>query len=132
MVVRPDPNRAFYHGPGHSFILWCHPGSPRRPSKTLNFQACFQGRKTEKTCSQGLQKTPKVDPRITDKRFLRKHGFCNTFRAKTLFSELQSSIIPIKIDVKSDLETSSKKTQNLTHQNSKSFQNGLPKSSQNH
>ena len=131
-LLDPIQSGLFTMDPGHAFIFWCHSGSPRRPWKTPNFQACFQGRKTLKTCSQGLQKTSKIDPRITNKRFLRKHGFCNTFLAKTLFSELQLSIIPLKIDAKSDLDTSSKKTQNLTHQNSKSSQNGVPKSSQNH
>ena len=60
------------------------------------FNPPFQGRKSQKSPSQGVQKTPKSEPRITKKRFLRKHGFCNTFLTKTLFSKLQLSIIPLK------------------------------------
>jgi hypothetical protein len=54
--------------------------------KTLNFQACFQGRESQKTCPQGFkQKHEQISlRRITRKRFWRKHGFCNTFHTKTL------------------------------------------------
>ena len=57
-----------YHGPTGVFIFWCQSGSPKWPWKTLNFQACFQMGKTQKTCSQGLQKTRKstLESPITD------------------------------------------------------------------
>ena len=93
-----DPTQAhlFTINLPYSFILWCQSGSPRWSGKTLNFQTCFQGRKSQKKYPQALQKTQKIDPRNTKTQFLWKHGFCNTFRTKTLFSELQLSIIPLK------------------------------------
>ena len=37
---------------------------------TLNFQACFQGRKSQKTSAKDLWQTLRKDPRTTKLRFL--------------------------------------------------------------
>ena len=64
--------------------------------KHSNFKPVSKAEKSQKKNPQALQKTQKIDPRNTKTQLLRKHGFCNTFHTKTLFSELQLSIIPLK------------------------------------
>jgi hypothetical protein len=70
-----------------------------------------------------------VDPGITNKRFSQKkmlqYLLCENLvlRAPTVNNST-------KIDAKNDLETSSKKTKNLTHRNPKNFQKGVPKSAE--
>ena len=74
-------------------------GAIQDPKNDLEkHKICKPISKAEKseTSAPRLQKTPQIDPRITKKRFLRKHDFCNTFLTKTLFCKLQLSIIPFK------------------------------------
>ena len=67
-LLSADPKRRFYQGPIRLYISWSHSGSPGWSWKTLHFQACFPGRKSQKNDPQDLQKTlkstlesPKVD-----------------------------------------------------------------------
>ena len=64
------------------------------------FKPVSKAEKNQKKYTQALQETHKIDPRNTKTQFLRKHGFCNTFHTKTVFSELQLSIIPPTIRCK--------------------------------
>ena len=59
------------------------------------FKPVSKAEKSQKKYPQAFQKTQKLDPRNTKTQFLR-NGFCNTFHTKTLFSELQLSIIPLE------------------------------------
>ena len=63
--------------------IWSHSGAAGWPWKTLNFQACLQGSRSQKNHPQGLRKTPKSTSNHK-KRFLPKHSFCNTLFTKTL------------------------------------------------
>ena len=80
-LLDPIQTEVFTSRAAGPFIFWCQSGSPRWPWKTFIFQACHQGRKVRKKykASKKHQNSPR-----------------NTFLTKTLFWELQLSMIPFK------------------------------------
>ena len=85
MVVTPDPNRHFYHGPAGPFIFWCHTGSPSDLERHLIFKPASKAEKHRKLTPGAPKKLQKSTLESPMNVFVWKHGFCNTFHAKTLF-----------------------------------------------
>ena len=69
IILNAEQRLSAHHRPNQLFVLWSHSGSRSDLEKTLNCQACFQSRKTQKTDPRGLPRTQQIDHRITIKHF---------------------------------------------------------------
>ena len=74
--------------------------------KTLNFQACLQGSKNQKSHTQGLQKTPEFDSRIIKKKFLLEHRFRKHSLRKPGFKSSNCQEFHSQIGAKTERESS--------------------------
>ena len=106
-----DPIQTGIFSPESPVLLFS--GAIQDPQGDLEKHSIFKpvskAEKLRKPAPRASKKHQKIDPRITNKRFLRKHGFCNTFNAKTLFLHPQASQLRATNQHKGDLETIPKK-----------------------